>query len=42
MDDPDLRVGEIFRGTFPFVLAMFVSIALIIVFPSIATWLARL
>ena len=42
MDDPDLRVGEIFRGAFPFVLAMFVSIALIIVFPSIATWLARL
>ncbi|MFN7026604.1 MAG: TRAP transporter large permease [Pseudorhizobium sp.] len=42
MDDPDLRVGEIFRGTFPFVLAMFVSIALIIAFPSIATWLARL
>jgi len=42
MDDPDLRVGEIFRGTFPFVLAMVVSIALIIAFPSIATWLARL
>ncbi|HEV7436228.1 MAG TPA: TRAP transporter large permease subunit [Pseudorhizobium sp.] len=42
MDEPDLRVGEIFRGTFPFVLAMFVSIGLIIAFPAIATWLARL
>ncbi|MGJ8621311.1 MAG: TRAP transporter large permease [Yoonia sp.] len=42
MDDPDLKVGEIFRGAFPFVLAMLVSLALIIVFPSIATWLARL
>lgn len=42
MDDPELRVGEIFRGTFPFVLAMFVSILLLIAFPAIATWLARL
>ncbi|MBC2774612.1 TRAP transporter large permease [Rhizobium sp. AQ_MP] len=42
MDDPDLKVGEIFRGAWPFVLAMLVSIALIVVFPSIATWLARL
>ncbi|MBP1845771.1 tripartite ATP-independent transporter DctM subunit [Rhizobium petrolearium] len=42
MDEPDLRVGEIFRGALPFVLAMFVSIALIVAFPPIATWLARL
>lgn len=42
MDEPDLRVGEIFRGALPFVLAMFVSIALIVAFPLIATWLARL
>ncbi|WP_417670351.1 TRAP transporter large permease [Roseibium sp.] len=42
MDDPDLRVGEIFQGAFPFVLAMLVSLGLIIAFPSIATWLARL
>jgi len=41
MDDPDLKVGEIFRGTLPFVGAMLVSIALIIAFPQIATWLAR-
>ncbi|AXS42002.1 TRAP transporter large permease [Breoghania sp. L-A4] len=42
MNDPDLRIGEIFRGAFPFVLAMFVCIALIVAFPPIATWLARL
>ena len=42
MDDPDLKVGEIFRGAFPFVVAMLVSLGLIIAFPSIATWLARL
>ena len=42
MDDPDLKVGEIFRGAFPFVLAMVVALAIIMVFPSIATWLARL
>jgi C4-dicarboxylate transporter DctM subunit len=41
MDDPDLKVGEIFRGTLPFVGAMLVSIVLIIAFPQIATWLAR-
>ena len=42
MDDPDLQVGEVFRGAFPFVLAMVVAVAILIVFPSIATWLARL
>ena len=42
MEDLDLRVGEIFCGAFPFVLAMLVSIAHIVAFPSIATWLARL
>jgi C4-dicarboxylate transporter, DctM subunit len=42
MDDPDLRVGEIFRGAFPFVVAMLVSLGLIIAFPPIAVWLARL
>jgi tripartite ATP-independent transporter DctM subunit len=42
MDDPDLRVGMIFRGAFPFVIAMLVSLAIIIAFPAIATWLARI
>jgi C4-dicarboxylate transporter, DctM subunit len=42
MDDPDLKVGEIFRGTLPFIGAMLFSLVLIIVFPPLATWLARL
>ncbi|MGR3372562.1 TRAP transporter large permease [Pseudooceanicola nanhaiensis] len=42
MDDPTLRVGEIFRGAVPFILAMLATLAVIILFPSIATWLARI
>lgn len=42
MNDPDLKVGEIFRGAFPFMLAMLGSLVVIALFPQIATWLARL
>lgn len=42
INDPDLPVGAIFRGAFPFVLTMILSLIVIAVFPSIATWLARL
>jgi tripartite ATP-independent transporter DctM subunit len=42
MDDPALKVGDIFRGTVPFIGAMLVSLLLIILYPPIATWLARL
>lgn len=42
MDDPDLKVGEIFRGAVPFIFAMLVTLAVIILLPSTATWLARL
>jgi C4-dicarboxylate transporter, DctM subunit len=42
MDDPALRVGDIFRGTVPFIGAMLLSLLVIILFPPIATWLARL
>ena len=42
MDDPDLKAGEIFRGALPFVLTMFLGLAVIVAFPPIATWLARL
>lgn len=41
MADPGLRVGQIFRGAFPFVLAMLLTLGIIIAFPPIATWLAR-
>lgn len=42
MDDPDLKVGEIFRGALPFVAAMLLTLGILIAFPAIATWLARL
>ncbi|WP_353475805.1 TRAP transporter large permease subunit (plasmid) [Salipiger sp. H15] len=42
IDDPELTVGDIFRGAFPFVVAMLVALAILILFPSISTWLARL
>lgn len=42
IDDPELSVGDIFLGAFPFVLAMVVALAILIAFPSISTWLARL
>ena len=35
-------VGEIFRGAFPFVLTMIAALAILVAFPTIATWLARL
>jgi C4-dicarboxylate transporter, DctM subunit len=42
LDDPDLKVGEIFRGAMPFVFAMLIGLVIIIAFPPIAVWLARL
>jgi tripartite ATP-independent transporter DctM subunit len=42
MDAPDLKVGEIFHGALPFIGAMLFSLLLIILFPPLATWLARL
>ncbi len=42
MDDADLKVGEVFRGALPFVAAMAVSLIILILFPSISTWLTRL
>ncbi|MGY6706936.1 MAG: TRAP transporter large permease [Rhizobiaceae bacterium] len=42
MNDPGLKVGEIFKGAFPFVLTMLVVLVIIGFFPAIATWLARM
>jgi len=42
LDMPGLKVGEIFRGSTPFVIAMLVCIAIIVAFPQLATWLPRL
>ena len=42
IDDRTLKVGDIFRGAFPFVLAMIACLAVLTAFPGIASWLARL
>jgi tripartite ATP-independent transporter DctM subunit len=42
INDPDLTVGAIFKGAFPFVLTMIAALVVIAAFPAIATWLARL
>ncbi|MEZ5666017.1 MAG: TRAP transporter large permease [Alphaproteobacteria bacterium] len=40
-NDPELKVGDIFRGAVPFLLAMLVSLAVLVAVPDISTWLAR-
>ncbi|HMO08004.1 MAG TPA: TRAP transporter large permease subunit [Paracoccaceae bacterium] len=42
IDDPKLKVGDIFRGALPFAATMVLSLLVIGLFPGIATWLARL
>jgi C4-dicarboxylate transporter, DctM subunit len=42
LNDPGLPLGDIFRGAFPFVLAMLACLFILTIFPGIATWLARL
>jgi tripartite ATP-independent transporter DctM subunit len=42
MNAPDLKVEEIFSGALPFIGAMLFSLLLIILFPPLASWLARL
>jgi C4-dicarboxylate transporter, DctM subunit len=42
MNDPDLPLGDIFRGAVPFVLTMIACLVILIAFPPLSTWLARL
>lgn len=41
LDDDDIKVGDIFRGAVPFILAMLAALVFIAAFPPIATSLAR-
>jgi C4-dicarboxylate transporter DctM subunit len=41
-EEPDLRNGEIFRGSVPYWLALLAAILAIVVFPQLATWLPNL
>ncbi|MFL5199914.1 MAG: TRAP transporter large permease subunit, partial [Microvirga sp.] len=36
---PDIPLGDVIKGTIPFVILMFVAILLLCAFPGIATWL---
>ena len=40
--DTTMKVGEIFRGAFPFVVVMILVLAILVAFPSISTFLAYL
>jgi len=38
---PDISIGKILKGSFPFVLLMMLQIVLLCIFPEIATWLPQ-
>jgi len=42
LNDPAIGLSHIFRGALPFIAAMIVCLALLILFPPIATYLPRL
>jgi tripartite ATP-independent transporter DctM subunit len=42
LNDDDLTVGQIFRGALPFVGAMLLCLVILVLFPPISTYLARL
>jgi TRAP-type C4-dicarboxylate transport system permease large subunit len=42
LDDRSIGVRTIFAGAFPFVLCMMAVLAVLIAFPSLSTWLARM
>ncbi|MBV1708212.1 MAG: TRAP transporter large permease subunit [Hyphomicrobiales bacterium] len=39
---PDVSVGTIFRGTLPFLAANILALALLVMFPALATWLPHM
>jgi tripartite ATP-independent transporter DctM subunit len=41
LNDPRITVKDVFAGSFPFVLAMLAVLALLVVFPSLSTVMAR-
>ena len=42
LNDPRITIRDVFAGSFPFVLAMVLVLALLVAFPGLSTWLARL
>jgi tripartite ATP-independent transporter DctM subunit len=39
---PEVTTGEIYRGIIPFVLVQMIGLAIVVLFPQLATWLPRL
>lgn len=42
LNDPGISIGQIFAGSVPFVLCMCAVLAVLIAFPGMSTWLARM
>jgi C4-dicarboxylate transporter, DctM subunit len=42
LDDQTIGIKQIFAGAFPFVLCMLACLALLVAFPGLSTWLARM
>jgi tripartite ATP-independent transporter DctM subunit len=42
LNDPRIGIREIFIGSFPFVITMFLVLLVLIAFPWLSTWLARM
>jgi len=42
LSDMNISVNTIFRGTFPFVIGMLVTLFILVLAPGLATWLARM
>lgn len=42
LNDPRITIRDVFAGALPFVLAMVLVLALLVAFPGLSTWLARL
>jgi TRAP-type mannitol/chloroaromatic compound transport system permease large subunit len=42
LNDARITVWDIFAGAFPFVLVMVAVLAVLVAFPALSTWLARM
>ena len=42
LSDMNVSVSTIFRGSFPFVIGMLVTLFILVLVPGLATWLARM
>lgn len=42
LDDKSISMVDIFRGAFPFVLCMLAVLVILVAFPGLSTWLARM